>query len=98
MLDLENFKQTLNKNKPPDDLAGVLRALWWDAKDDWRKAHEVAQEINDADGSWVHAYLHRKEGDEGNAGYWYHRAQKSKSSTSLEEEWEELVSAFLKKY
>ena len=53
---------------------GALLALWWDAKGDWEKAHGIAQDVAGADGAWVHAYLHRKEGDLGNAGYWYRRA------------------------
>ena len=53
---------------------GVLLALWWDARGDWKRAHEIAQDVSDADGAWVHAYLHRKEGDLGNAAYWYRRA------------------------
>lgn len=55
-------------------LNGALLALWWDARGDWAKAHEVAQDVESADGAWVHAYLHRKEGDMGNAAYWYRTA------------------------
>ncbi len=55
-------------------MSPALVALWHDAKGDWARAHEVAQDIDDATGSWVHAYLHRKEGDEGNAAYWYRKA------------------------
>ena len=55
------------KTAREQDLEGALLALWWDAHGDWDRAHEVAQEIEDARGSWVHAYLHRKEGDQGNA-------------------------------
>ena len=53
---------------------GVLLALWWDAHGDWNKAHEIAQDVSGADGAWVHAYLHRREGDVSNAGYWYRQA------------------------
>ena len=53
---------------------GVLLALWWDARGDWKRAHEIAQDVVGAEGAWVHAYLHRKGGDLGNAAYWYRRA------------------------
>jgi len=79
----------------PDTLNGVLLALWWDAQGDWNRAHEIAQEIEDADGSWVHAYLHRKEGDLGNAGYWYRRAGRRPADGSLGAEWEEMVKVLL---
>jgi hypothetical protein len=72
-----------------------LRALWHDAKGEWDAAHEVAQNIDNPTGAWIHAYLHRKEGDLGNAGYWYRRAQKAECRTSLDGEWEEIVSALL---
>jgi hypothetical protein len=81
----------------PEELSGVLLALWWDAQGDWNRAHEVAQEIDDANGAWVHAYLHRKEGDEGNAGYWYRRAGKRPASGDLNQEWTEIVQALLAK-
>ena len=70
---LKEFKATLSGNAPPD-VAPLLKALWHDARGDWDRAHEIAQDIEDASGAWVHAYLHRKEGDAGNAGYWYKRS------------------------
>ena len=70
-------------------------ALWHDARGDWTAAHETAQEIKDAAGSWIHAYLHRKEGDLGNAGYWYQRAGKPEARGSLDAEWDEIASALL---
>ena len=73
-------------------LDGALLALWWDAKGDWEKAHEVAQEVAGVDGAWVHAYLHRKEGDLGNAGYWYRRAVAAGDSRL---EWEGIVGEML---
>jgi len=79
---LKDFKDSLDHHHPPKDCSQCLEALWWDAKDKWDKAHEAAQDVSDADGSWVHAYLHRKEGDDWNAGYWYSRAGKPKSSLS----------------
>jgi hypothetical protein len=76
-------------------LTGALLALWWDAKGDWEKAHEVAQDVAGADGAWVHAYLHRKEGDLGNAGYWYRRAGRAVASGDSRVEWEGIVRAML---
>ena len=72
----EEFRSSLCSERPSGDVPPLLAALWWEAKGDWAKAHEIAQEIDSPDGAWVHAYLHRKEGDEGNAGYWYRRAGK----------------------
>ena len=77
------------------DLKGVLLALWWDAKGDWERAHEVAQEIHTPDGSWIHAYLHRKEGDGSNARYWYSRAGKPAAHGNLDQEWRAIVSELL---
>ena len=73
----------------------ALAGLWWDAKGDWDKAHESAQQDEGPAGSWVHAYLHRKEGDHSNAGYWYRRAGKSPPRGTLEQEWEEMVEGLL---
>jgi hypothetical protein len=75
----------------------LLLALWHDAKDDWDASHNIAQDIHSNDGSWIHAYLHRKEGDAGNAGYWYRKAGKPYPSASLEKEWESIVSVLLEK-
>ena len=74
---------------------GVLLALWWDGRGNWEKAHEIAQDVPGPDGAWVHAYLHRKEGDNSNAGYWYNRAGKPPSKSSLEEEWAQITAALL---
>jgi hypothetical protein len=86
-MDFETFKETLGGAAPPDGLSAAARALWWDAKGDWAKAHECAQAQDDATGAWVHAYLHRKEGDLANAGYWYRRADRPPASEPLEDEW-----------
>ena len=72
-----------------------LKALWYAGKDEWDNAHKLIQDVEDKNAAWIHAYLHRKEGDIGNADYWYRRAGKFRSSLSLEEEWEEIVSALL---
>ena len=94
---LEEFKHCTSNDRPPAALSQPLLALWHDARGDWAAAHETAQEIKDANGSWIHAYLHRKEGDLGNAGYWYQRAGKPERRGSLEEEWAEIAAALLRR-
>ena len=94
-VDPEAFADSIAKSQPPAGLSPALQALWWDAKGDWDKAHERAQERDDAAGMRVHAYLHRKEGDQSNAGYWYRRCGAAPSTLTLDAEWEELVRAFL---
>jgi hypothetical protein len=84
---MQDFQRSLKANEPPADLTPALTALWWDARGDWERAHSHAQDDEGADGAWVHAYLHRKEGDRGNAGYWYTRAGKTFCEQSLAEEW-----------
>jgi len=91
---LLEFKQLLNSPTPPH-VPALLTALWHDARGEWDKAHDLAQDVNNQDGSWIHAYLHRKEGDRSNAQYWYQRANRKMPVYSLEQEWEELVSALL---
>jgi hypothetical protein len=88
---IEEFHKSLNSEHPPEGLTPSLAALWWDAKGDWTKAHESAQQDEGPAGAWVHAYLHRKEGDLSNAGYWYGRAGKPQSHIPLEGEWAEIV-------
>ncbi len=73
----------------------MLLALWWDGRGDWERAHEVAQGIETKDGAWVHAYLHRKEGDTANAGYWYRRAGRSVAVGDARAEWERMVGELL---
>jgi hypothetical protein len=92
---LQDFKNSLTRNSPPQNIKSVLESLWYDGKNNWEKAHNIAQEIHTPSGSWVHAYLHRKEGDIANASYWYHMANKPLPSMALDKEWESLVSAFL---
>lgn len=88
---LAEFRHTLSSASPPAQLPAALVALWYDAKGDWDRAHKVAQDIDDEDGAWIHAYLHRKEGDPGNAAYWYRRAGKPVSRLTLEAEWEQIA-------
>ena len=92
---LEQFRQSLIATDPPAGLSHALIGLWWDAKGDWKRAHESAQQDESRDGSWVHAYLHRKEGDQNNAAYWYSRAGKAVSQSSFEAESEAIIAALL---
>jgi hypothetical protein len=80
---------------PPDGLSPLLQALWHDARGDWARAHELAQEVETRDGAWVHAYLHRKEGDPDNARYWYRRAGRPESTAPLPLEWDAIATALL---
>ena len=81
---------------PKQNLSSSLMALWWVKKGDWEKAHNIAQDMGNVNGDWIHAHLHRVEGDLGNASYWYRRARKPvKQKENLDEEWEELVKEFL---
>ncbi len=92
----QEFRHSLRKDEPSSSLPPLLKALWWDAKGDWSRAHEVAQEIESPDAAWVHAYLHRKEGDSANAAYWYHQAGKPQCSMETEAEWLEIVNQLFK--
>lgn len=92
---LGEFKESIRQTAPPASLSTLLQALWHDAKGKWDTAHELAQQVETPEGSWMHAYLHRKEGDLGNASYWYSRAKRPVCTKKLEEEWEELAAAFL---
>jgi hypothetical protein len=94
-MDLSEFRACLTEAAPPQGLPPLLTALWHAARKEWDSAHRIAQDDNSADGAWVHAYLHRVEGDEGNAGYWYRRAGKPHCESSLESEWTEIASALL---
>ncbi|MDE1175998.1 MAG: hypothetical protein PW789_05260 [Edaphobacter sp.] len=80
---------------PESQLTGVLLALWWDGQGDWERAHTIAQDVPGQDGAWVHAYLHRKEGDLGNASYWYSRAGQPVGQGDLFDEWKDIVGEML---
>ncbi len=91
---LEEFqKSVLTKTPPP--VSDALLALWHDAQGNWERAHEIAQDLHTAEGAWIHAYLHRKEGDASNAQYWYRQANQPMPAYSLAEEWEEITRALL---
>jgi hypothetical protein len=90
----EEFKNSLNEKEPPKNLSVYLISLWYDANGNWNKAHQLIQDVEDKNASAIHAYLHRKEGDIGNADYWYSRSGKKRKDISLEKEWEELAYQF----
>jgi hypothetical protein len=90
------FERSLEAAQPPATLHLALQALWWDGKGDWNKAHECAQaDEGDPSCDWVHAYLHRKEGDASNARYWYGQAAKPVAKSALPEEWRAIVQALI---
>lgn len=92
---LPQFRATLTSSEPPPGLNAALTALWHDGRGDWETAHRVAQDIETPQGAWIHAYLHRKEGDAANAAYWYRRAAKPVPSVPLDAEWGAIVTALL---
>jgi len=94
---LQEFKNSLQQPVPPSDLSTALQALWQVGKGDWSASHAITQAQGDADVDWVHAYLHREEGDLNNAGHWYRRAGKPVATQSLAEEWDALATALLAK-
>ena len=91
----DDFSNSLTAREPPADLTPALVSLWWDAKGDWKQAHEKAQEDESPEAHRVHAYLHRKEGDQENAAYWYRRARKPVRREPLDAEWRRIVSDLL---
>ena len=92
---LHEFRRSLAADRPPDGLTHAQSALWWDAKGDWTRAHESTQQDEGPEGSWVHAYLHRKEGDQSNAAYWYGRAGKPVCRDPVDAEWKSIVRSLL---
>jgi hypothetical protein len=92
---LDDFRESLTATDPPAELPLALAGLWWDAKGDWKRAHESAQQDEGHHGSWVHAYLHRKEGANVSAAYWYGRAGKPVCREPLDAEWVSNVREFL---
>jgi len=92
---LAEFERCLARPKPPDGLAPALLALWWAGKGDWDAAHKIVMDEAGADCAWVHAYLHRLEGDLANARYWYAQAGRPAAEGSLEMEWQAIAAALL---
>tara|TARA_Y100001954_G_C15295781_1_gene353528 strand:- start:60 stop:359 length:300 start_codon:yes stop_codon:yes gene_type:complete len=94
-MDVSGFKASIIEERPPEQASLALQSLWHAAKGDWETAHNVAVEDKSASGAWVHAYLHRVEGDLSNAGYWYRKAGRPEASNSLQEEWGQIAEALL---
>jgi hypothetical protein len=94
-MDLNAFKESLTSNEHPAGVSVYLKALWYEVKGDWKQSHDLIQDVPDKNASWIHAYLHRKEGDTWNADYWYSKAGKKRPSVSLEQEWEQIATFFL---
>jgi hypothetical protein len=92
---LAELKHSLSNTAPPAGLAPALAALWWAEKGDWDRAHTLIMDESGTDCAWVHAYLHRVEGDLGNAGYWYGRAGKAPAAGQLPAEWDSIAAALL---
>ena len=93
-MNVDEFRATLGSASPPV-VPPLLSALWHDARGNWDQAHRIAQDVDTADGAWVHAYLHRREGDAGNARYWYQRAGRPEASDTLDAEWTRIVQHLL---
>jgi hypothetical protein len=94
-MDVRFFRTSLDEPVPPADLGTALEALWFQGRGDWDRAHELAQAEDGRDGAWVHAHLHRVEGDQANTDYWYRRAGRPQARGDLQVEWVEIVSALL---
>src|SRR3954454_20091135 len=92
---IPDLKSTLSGAAPAPEISPPLAALWWAAKGDWGRAHAIVQDETGVEAAWVHAYLHRVEGDLGNAGYWYRQASKPIAGGSLQTEWEQIASTLL---
>jgi hypothetical protein len=89
------FEQSLKSKAPPPGLAAAVAALWWARQGDWDQAHTIVMKADGRDAAWVHAYLHRVEGDVGNAAYWYRQAKKPAASGALDAEWQAIVTVLL---
>jgi hypothetical protein len=92
---LAEFKRSISKSSLPAELSVALAGLWWAGKDDWDQAHKIVMDEGGKDCAWVHAYLHRVEGDLDNAGYWYRQAGKPVASGALEKEYDMIASELL---
>jgi hypothetical protein len=92
---IAGFRASLSGAAPASQLAPPLAGLWWAAKGDWDRAHKIVQDDPSREAAWVHAYLHRVEGDLGNAGYWYRQAGQPVAKDNLEDEWERIASALI---
>lgn len=94
-MEFKIFQESLNAVTPPETISVYLAAMWHDGHGDWHKAHNMVDALEDKTACWVHAYLHRKEGDTWNADYWYRKAGKARPDISLQQEWEAIVQSLL---
>jgi hypothetical protein len=92
---VSDFEESVTRGMPPTGLSPVLQAMWYDRRGDWTRAHDIAQDDNSREAAWVHAYLHRREGDLPNAAYWYRQAEKPVMRGDLDQEWREIVESLL---
>jgi hypothetical protein len=91
------FTESLSRSAPPARLSAALQGLWWAAKGEWDRAHRIVQDEEGAEGAWVHAYLHRVEGDVANAGYWYRQAGRPAGAGPLDDEWQVIAAELLRR-
>src|SRR5215470_4546219 len=96
LMTFAEFEASCSKSKPPAGLSPALVALWWDTKDDWGKAHKIVMDEQGKDCAWVHAYLHRREGDLENARYWYAQAGRPEAKGALPAEWARITREILR--
>jgi hypothetical protein len=96
-MDLNTFRRSMEDSEPPEEIGGELRALWHAGRDEWDRAHALIQSRDGDASCWIHAHLHRVEGDLSNAAYWYSRAGRGVPKSDLRTEWEEIVTALLGK-
>lgn len=94
-MNLAEFEQSLEEEAPPAGLPPLLQALWHERRGDWARAHQIAQDVPGKDAAWVHAYLHRREGDPGNAAYWYRQAGRPVNRGDMDQEWRTIAEALL---
>lgn len=94
-MNVADFIASLDGAAPAPELSAPLAGLWWAAKGDWDAAHKIVQDESSREAAWVHAYLHRVEGDLGNAGYWYRQAGQVAAKDSLEAEWQRIAATLL---
>lgn len=94
-MNVADFIASLDGAAPAPELSAPLAGLWWAAKGDWDRAHKIVQDESSREAAWVHAYLHRVEGNLGNAGYWYRQAGQVAAKDSLEAEWERIAATLL---
>lgn len=93
-----DFKASLALSTPPANISLHLTALWYDANDNWYLSHKIIQDLPDKNAAWIHAYLHRKEGDTWNADYWYAKAGKHRPNTTFTEEWSTIVDTIISSF